>query len=109
MYFRNPRQALSRTVVQHRGRNRREHGRGERVVLEQRFDLARRRRGLLVLAGARVCQHDSGYVRNGRSGRETRSLLRNVEVPEGVNIQEYDSVLVWCEAFSEFITAATYR
>ena len=32
-----------------------------------------------------------------------------VEVPQGVNVDEYDSVLVWCEAFSEFITAASYK
>lgn len=32
-----------------------------------------------------------------------------VEVPEGVNVDDYDSILVWCEAFSEFITAASYR
>ena len=32
-----------------------------------------------------------------------------VEVPEGVDIEAYDSILVWCEAFSEFITAATYK
>ena len=32
-----------------------------------------------------------------------------VEIPEGVDVNAYDSVLVWCEAFSEFITAATYR
>lgn len=32
-----------------------------------------------------------------------------VEVPAGVDIEAYDSVLVWCEAFSEFITAARYK
>jgi hypothetical protein len=32
-----------------------------------------------------------------------------VEVPDGVNVDEYNSILVWCEAFGEFITAATYR
>lgn len=32
-----------------------------------------------------------------------------VEVPSGVNIDDYTAVLVWCESFSEFITAATYR
>jgi len=26
-----------------------------------------------------------------------------------VNIEEYTTVLIWCEAFSEFITAAKYR
>ena len=32
-----------------------------------------------------------------------------VTVPDGVDIAEYTTVLVWCEAFSEFITAAKYR
>lgn len=30
-------------------------------------------------------------------------------VPESVNISDYSTVVVWCEAFSEFITAAQYR
>jgi len=30
-------------------------------------------------------------------------------VPEGVDITQFNTVLVWCEAFSEFITAAQYR
>ena len=32
-----------------------------------------------------------------------------VDFPESVNIADYNTVLVWCEAFSEFITAAKYR
>ena len=32
-----------------------------------------------------------------------------VDVPDGVNVEDYTTVLVWCEAFSEFITAARYR
>ena len=32
-----------------------------------------------------------------------------LEVPESVDVEAYDSVLIWCEAFSEFITAATYK
>lgn len=32
-----------------------------------------------------------------------------VTVPEGVDIEAYDSILVWCEAFGEFITAASYK
>ena len=32
-----------------------------------------------------------------------------VDVPDGVNIDDYTTVLVWCEAFSEFITAAKSR
>ncbi|MEM8553582.1 MAG: DM13 domain-containing protein [Pseudomonadota bacterium] len=32
-----------------------------------------------------------------------------VDVPDGVDVNNYNTVLVWCEAFSEFITAAQYR
>lgn len=32
-----------------------------------------------------------------------------VPVPEGVNVAQYTTVLVWCETFSEFISAAKYR
>ena len=32
-----------------------------------------------------------------------------VTLPEGVDIEAYTTVLVWCEAFGEFITAAKYR
>ncbi len=32
-----------------------------------------------------------------------------LEVPASVDIAAYDSVLIWCEAFGEFITAATYQ
>lgn len=30
-------------------------------------------------------------------------------VPEGVDVAQYTTVLVWCETFSEFISAAKYR
>ncbi|SMX33205.1 DM13 domain-containing protein [Maliponia aquimaris] len=32
-----------------------------------------------------------------------------VRIPEGVNIEDYTTVLIWCEAFGEFITSAQYR
>lgn len=32
-----------------------------------------------------------------------------VPVPESVDISRYNTVIVWCEAFSQFITAARYR
>ena len=32
-----------------------------------------------------------------------------VDVPAEVDVNAYTSVLVWCESFSEFITAAKYR
>lgn len=30
-------------------------------------------------------------------------------VPEGVSIADYTTVVIWCEAFSEFITSAQYQ
>lgn len=30
-------------------------------------------------------------------------------VPQGVDITQYTTVLIWCESFGEFITAAKYR
>jgi len=32
-----------------------------------------------------------------------------LEVPAGVNVEDYTTAVVWCETFSEFITAARYR
>ena len=32
-----------------------------------------------------------------------------VDVPAGVDVTAYDTVLVWCEAFGQFITSAKYR
>ncbi len=32
-----------------------------------------------------------------------------VALPEGVDLSQYDTVIVWCETFGEFITAARYR
>lgn len=32
-----------------------------------------------------------------------------VPVPEALDIARYDTVLIWCETFSQFITAAKYR
>ncbi|WP_284124281.1 DM13 domain-containing protein [Parerythrobacter aestuarii] len=32
-----------------------------------------------------------------------------LDVPEGVNIEDYTTVVVWCESFGEFITAGKYR
>lgn len=31
------------------------------------------------------------------------------DVPPAVDIEAYTTVVVWCETFSEFITAAKYR
>ena len=32
-----------------------------------------------------------------------------VQVPPGINPAEYTSVIIWCETFGEFITAARYQ
>lgn len=32
-----------------------------------------------------------------------------LDVPEGVDIEDYTTVVIWCETFGEFITAAQYR
>ncbi len=32
-----------------------------------------------------------------------------VPVPESVNPSDYNTVIIWCESFNEFITAAQYR
>jgi hypothetical protein len=32
-----------------------------------------------------------------------------LEVPDGIDVTAFNTVLVWCEAFGEFITAAQYR
>ena len=32
-----------------------------------------------------------------------------IDVPRGVDIEAYTSVVIWCETFSEFISAAKYR
>jgi hypothetical protein len=32
-----------------------------------------------------------------------------LEVPKGIDPGEYTTAVVWCESFSEFITAASYR
>ncbi|KPD10963.1 DM13 domain-containing protein [Phaeobacter sp. 11ANDIMAR09] len=32
-----------------------------------------------------------------------------LDVPDGVDITRYNSVVIWCEAFGEFITAAQYQ
>ena len=32
-----------------------------------------------------------------------------LEVPDNIDIDDYSTVIVWCEAFGEFITAAKYK
>jgi len=32
-----------------------------------------------------------------------------LEVPQDVDVASYSTVIVWCEAFGEFISAAKYR
>ncbi len=33
----------------------------------------------------------------------------NLPVPQGVDLESYTTVVIWCEAFGEFITSAQYR
>ncbi|MEM1155816.1 MAG: DM13 domain-containing protein [Pseudomonadota bacterium] len=30
-------------------------------------------------------------------------------IPEGISLEDYRAVVIWCETFGEFITASTYR
>ena len=32
-----------------------------------------------------------------------------LDLPKDLNLERYNSVVIWCESFSEFITAAQYR
>lgn len=32
-----------------------------------------------------------------------------LDIPQGVDLGEYTTVVIWCEAFSEFITSAKFR
>ena len=32
-----------------------------------------------------------------------------VAVPRGVDVDDYSAVVIWCEAFDQFISAAEYR
>lgn len=32
-----------------------------------------------------------------------------LDIPAGIDIEDYDTVVVWCESFGEFITAGRYR
>lgn len=49
--------------------------------------------------------------------KETAVLIGNIktfegfilDVPENIDIKQFNTVLIWCESFGEFITAAKYR
>ncbi|MCM8557418.1 DM13 domain-containing protein [Sphingomicrobium sediminis] len=32
-----------------------------------------------------------------------------LDLPEGIDLEEYTTVVIWCESFGEFITAGQYR
>lgn len=32
-----------------------------------------------------------------------------VNMPENVNLSEFNTVIIWCETFGEFITSAQFR
>ena len=38
-----------------------------------------------------------------------QSTLKPMDLPLGVDISHYNTVIVWCETFGEFITAAQYQ
>jgi hypothetical protein len=48
----------------------------------------------------------AGMVRVG-DVKTFRNFL--VAVPDGVDVAQFNTVVVWCETFGQFITAATYR
>ncbi|MFY8299316.1 DM13 domain-containing protein [Pseudoalteromonas sp. SS15] len=51
-------------------------------------------------------QHKQLMVRVGEVKSFNGFIL---EVPKNVDISEYSNVVIWCEAFQEFITAANYK
>lgn len=51
-------------------------------------------------------QHKQKMVRVG----EVKSFNGFIsEVPQYIHISEYSTIIIWCEAFQEFITAANYK
>ncbi|MGF1841695.1 DM13 domain-containing protein, partial [Vibrio clamense] len=32
-----------------------------------------------------------------------------VKIPKGIDVSKYNTVIVWCETFGEFITSAKYQ
>ena len=32
-----------------------------------------------------------------------------ITIPENIDINDYNTIVIWCESFSEFITAAKYK
>ena len=60
------------------------------------------------------------YLETAEEFKQVKSLLVKVgpvktfdnfvvEVPEGIDIDKYHAVIIWCESFGAFITAASYR
>jgi len=43
------------------------------------------------------------------SATSRRSRISLVAVPEAVDPARYSAVVIWCETFSKFITAAKYQ
>jgi hypothetical protein len=33
----------------------------------------------------------------------------SVDLPDNINIEDYNTIVIWCESYSEFITAAQYK
>ena len=65
---------------------------------DYKLDLAPTKEGLLAIKGQSKRIGDvksfNGFI---------------VEVPPGVDVRAYTTAVVWCEAFSQFISAAKYR
>jgi hypothetical protein len=61
-----------------------------------------------------VCNVLETVVPNGRADRQPSGDIKTFEnfivsVPDGIDINRYNTVIVWCESFGEFITAASYK
>ena len=58
-------------------------------------------------------EDDDGFQRiqpRARAVGEVRTFENFVvPMPAGIRLEDYDTVVVWCEGFSRFITAAKYR
>ena len=57
--------------------------------------------------------HEDGFVPVKSSALQVGDVKScagfSLPLPEGVDLEAYDTVVIWCEAFGEFITSAQYR
>ena len=58
-------------------------------------------------------EDEAGFLKVKRDARRVGDVKSFdgfvLDVPPDVDIQSYSTVLIWCEAFGEFITAAKYK